>query len=175
MMEFRNPVFNALGTIDCEVNHPVYGWIPFTAGPDDPASEDIYEAAAVTAGPYVPPPPAALTAVDVDAERDRRILSGASFTVTGYANPIRLAGDPVTRANLADVAVMAQVQIAAGNGTATLVWRDEDNTDHTLTFVQVLELFGLGFAFFNAVWTAAWPLKDADPIPADYTDDSYWP
>lgn len=35
-MEYRNPKFNMFGTIDCEVKHPAYGWIPFTASPDDP-------------------------------------------------------------------------------------------------------------------------------------------
>lgn len=34
-MEYRNPNRNDDGTINCEINHPVYGWIPFTASPDD--------------------------------------------------------------------------------------------------------------------------------------------
>lgn len=34
-MEYRNPVFNSDGGIDCEINHPTYGWIPFTASPTD--------------------------------------------------------------------------------------------------------------------------------------------
>ena len=36
MIEYRNPVYNANGTIDVEINHPDFGWIPFTASPDDP-------------------------------------------------------------------------------------------------------------------------------------------
>ena len=35
-MEYRNAVLNDNGTIDCEINHPDLGWIPFTADPDDP-------------------------------------------------------------------------------------------------------------------------------------------
>ena len=38
-MEIRNAIYNAFGTIDCEINHPKLGWIPFTASPDD--SEEI--------------------------------------------------------------------------------------------------------------------------------------
>ena len=38
MMEFRNAVKTADGRVDCEINHPVYGWIPFTADPNDPES-----------------------------------------------------------------------------------------------------------------------------------------
>jgi len=36
-MEFRNPKFiNAQNTqIDCEINHPNFGWIPFTCDPND--------------------------------------------------------------------------------------------------------------------------------------------
>lgn len=34
-MYVRNAVFNSSGTIDCEIEHPVYGWLPFTASPDD--------------------------------------------------------------------------------------------------------------------------------------------
>ncbi len=36
-MEFRNPKFiNAQNTqIDCEINHPKFGWIPFTCDPND--------------------------------------------------------------------------------------------------------------------------------------------
>ena len=37
--EWRNPVFNHAGTIDCEINHAVYGWIPFTASPNDVLEE----------------------------------------------------------------------------------------------------------------------------------------
>lgn len=57
-MEFRNPTYNHLGTIDCEINHPTLGWIPFTADPDDPEQlgRDIFEDA-FTANPaaYVAP------------------------------------------------------------------------------------------------------------------------
>lgn len=35
-MEFRNPKYNNLGTVDLELEHPVFGWVPFTASPDDP-------------------------------------------------------------------------------------------------------------------------------------------
>lgn len=34
-MEWRNAKYDAAGTITCEINHPLFGWIPFTANPDD--------------------------------------------------------------------------------------------------------------------------------------------
>lgn len=60
---FRNPAFNHLGTIDVEVEHSAYGWMPYTASADDISEEgrELYQAI-VTAGgiaPYVPPEPRA--------------------------------------------------------------------------------------------------------------------
>jgi hypothetical protein len=34
-MKMRNITWNDVGTIDCEIEHPVHGWIPFTADPND--------------------------------------------------------------------------------------------------------------------------------------------
>ena len=41
-MNSRNPKHNAVGTIDLEIEHPVYGWIPFTASPDDAEGAELY-------------------------------------------------------------------------------------------------------------------------------------
>ena len=56
-MEFRNAQHNAFGTIDCEINHPVYGWIPFTADPNDiePLGNEVFNAAKYIATAYVEP------------------------------------------------------------------------------------------------------------------------
>ncbi|WP_170940341.1 hypothetical protein [Bordetella genomosp. 7] len=35
-MKYRSPRYNAVGSIDIELYHPEFGWIPFTASPDDP-------------------------------------------------------------------------------------------------------------------------------------------
>ncbi|AWB48881.1 hypothetical protein HYN69_10540 [Gemmobacter aquarius] len=46
-MEIRNPKFNRFGSIDCEILHPEFGWIPFTASETDveKAGQDIYRSA----------------------------------------------------------------------------------------------------------------------------------
>lgn len=60
-MNVRNPKYNAVGTIDCEIEHPVYGWIPFTASPDDTEEQgkEIYEKALLetygAVAEYTPP------------------------------------------------------------------------------------------------------------------------
>ena len=58
--ELRNPRFSLAdhSIIDCEYNHPDYGWIPFTASPNDPVEHGrtIYQLA-LAMGPadYVAP------------------------------------------------------------------------------------------------------------------------
>lgn len=44
-MEYRNAIHNHFGGVDMEINHPQYGWIPFTASPEDiePLSKELYE------------------------------------------------------------------------------------------------------------------------------------
>lgn len=56
-MEYRNPQFNHLGTIDVEINHPAFGWIPFTASPDDPEEHGrlMFEQLASIAAPFEKP------------------------------------------------------------------------------------------------------------------------
>ena len=54
-MNFRNAKYNAFGTIDCEIEHPVHGWIPFTADPNDvePLGAEVFNAAKDSASAYV--------------------------------------------------------------------------------------------------------------------------
>ncbi|RWK26834.1 DUF4376 domain-containing protein [Mesorhizobium sp.] len=53
-MDYRNPVYNQFGAIDLEIEHPAFGWIPFTASPDDPEElgRAMFAEAAGTATAY---------------------------------------------------------------------------------------------------------------------------
>ena len=57
-LEYRSPKFNSMGSIDCEINHSKYGWVPFTASPEDPEEHGrlLYDAilAAGNIEPYQP-------------------------------------------------------------------------------------------------------------------------
>ena len=61
------------GYIDCEINHPQYGWIPTTLSRDE--SPDFFDHVVKTAKPgaYTPPPPPITTDAEIDAEIVRRI------------------------------------------------------------------------------------------------------
>jgi len=118
-MEIRNPVYNAFGTIDCEINHPVYGWIPFTASPDD--RPDIFEAAlAMGPAPYVaPPPPPPPT---IEEQRASMICSPAQM---------RLA--------LHRMGLLAQVQaIADSDPEASIVWEYATQIIRTSPLIEAL-------------------------------------
>jgi len=85
-MNTRNAVHNDDGTIDCEIEHPNHGWIPFTASADDveQLGKDIYAALSVSQGvsPYVPPTPAVKMARTLLMVRDRRdsLLAACDWT-----------------------------------------------------------------------------------------------
>ena len=59
-MEWRNPKFNVFGTVDVEINHPAYGWVWFTASPDDTeVGMRMLHDEVIAVGniaPYEPPP-----------------------------------------------------------------------------------------------------------------------
>lgn len=76
-MDIRNPVFTADNRIDCEINHPTYGWIPFTADPNDVEQHgrEIYdEALAMSPAPYVAPAPYVPTRAEQEARRQEAYM-----------------------------------------------------------------------------------------------------
>lgn len=100
MMEIRNPQYTATGAIDCEVKHPVLGWMPFTATADDVEAhgQEIF-ALAEAMGPaaYDPPeptPPAiedyrAAVQSHLDAAAQSRLYTDGNSlaTYTASTNP----------------------------------------------------------------------------------------
>lgn len=60
IMNKRNPIWaNASQTmIDCEIEHPTYGWVPFTASPDDVEEQGraiFAELSVISVAAYAPP------------------------------------------------------------------------------------------------------------------------
>lgn len=53
----RNARFTEDGRIDCEIKHPIWGWIPFTADPADihEHGRAIFATLKNSAVPYAPP------------------------------------------------------------------------------------------------------------------------
>ena len=84
-MDYRNPIFTENGWIDCEIEHPQYGWIPFTCDPDEAHPQfdtrALFDAMKGEAAPYVPPPAPSddEIAAQVRAERNR-LLAASDWT-----------------------------------------------------------------------------------------------
>jgi len=86
--EWSNPAYNHAGTIDCTINHPVHGLIPFTASPTDAVEEGVLtyndiiaSGAPITA--YVPPTTAQIrAAMDPLTQRQMRLALLAAGTDT---------------------------------------------------------------------------------------------
>ena len=118
------------------------------------------------------------TADEVNAERDRRIANGFVFLGKSYAM------DDVSKVRIAGAATLAGFAIGAGavagnyrwhGGTDDFVWIADDNT---LTRMDAQTCFGFGQA--AAAWEtkcifACRGIKESNPVPADYTNDMYWP
>lgn len=91
MYEIRNARATATDAIDVEWNHPQYGWIPFTASPDDAyehGREIHAQALQGEVAPYVPPEPT--IPQEVTAFQARAALAGAGLleVVVGYMDSL---------------------------------------------------------------------------------------
>ena len=77
-MEYRNARYVTEEWIDCEINHPEFGWIPYTLDPADTdmtIDNNVLLAAMASAGDvaaYVPPTQAELDEAAAQAVREER-------------------------------------------------------------------------------------------------------
>ncbi|MFB9867922.1 DUF4376 domain-containing protein [Vreelandella sulfidaeris] len=122
-MNIKNPVFNAFGGINAEIEHSKLGWIPCTLHPDDAETAELYAKAEPDAAPAPAPvladvktaKRAALEAARKDAERE-------GVTVEG----IRYAGDPSNRQALSEALDLAAIT----DQTHFSSWKDSDGQFH---------------------------------------------
>ena len=120
---------------------------------------------------------AAPTRNSLFAEREARILAGADITVPGYSSTIAAQMRPRTddASNLLGQVMHAQILVASGDTTTTLVWRDGANVGHNLTGAQMIAFGLLVAAWKESIYASSWVIAALDPIPADYAADSRWP
>ncbi|MBP0440695.1 DUF4376 domain-containing protein [Tianweitania sediminis] len=118
------------------------------------------------------------TITDVDLERDRRISAG--FTFNGKLFQARPEDQKrISGAGTLALGAMMNGALAGDlrwhGGSADFCWIAADNSTVTMD-AQTVFAFGQAAANWESDHVfAARALKDADPIPADYTDDAYWP
>ncbi|TCT29747.1 DUF4376 domain-containing protein [Martelella mediterranea] len=114
----------------------------------------------------------------VDAERDRRIADGFLFAGVKYQSR------PGDIDKISRWAASARSAIEAGTVAGDYRWHGQnydfawiaaDNTTHKLDAQAMVALGEAVLAHEQAHIMAARTIKDMDPIPADYANDSYWP
>ncbi len=130
-------------------------------------------------GNTIPTYAAALpTPSDLNAERDRRIAAG--FVYGGNVFDF----DDRAKANISGAAQLAFMAIVAGaqpedlfwnGGLSPFTWIAQDNSLVTMDAQTVVEFGRTAAEHEQAHIFAARALKDMEPIPDDFTDDSYWP
>lgn len=118
------------------------------------------------------------TALEVDKERDRRIDSGLQF------QGVTFQSRATDRENIAGAAQLGFMAVVAGAQSGDLRWSNADAdftwiaTDNTLVPMDAQTVVAFGKAAAErkqALIFAARQLKDMESIPADYTDDKWWP
>ena len=96
-INIRNPKFLADGRIDCEIEHPVFGWVPFTANANDSAEHGraIHAAAVLMVpAPYVPQPPAPPAVPQVVTMRQARLALLAAGLLPQVDDAINALTEP---------------------------------------------------------------------------------
>ena len=91
-MNYRNAKHISEGRIDCEIEHPVHGWIPYTLDPADTDTtvdnDELLLAIGADAVAYVPPTQEELDvalATSIRAERNGILLEVDAYV----SNPLR--------------------------------------------------------------------------------------
>ena len=104
-MDIRNPIFTADGRIDCEIEHPAHGWIPFTADQNDieQHGRDIY-AAALDIGPaeYVAPAVQETDYAAITRSKRNALLAASDWTQVADA-PVDQTAWAAYRQELRDI------------------------------------------------------------------------
>jgi hypothetical protein len=171
---------NAEGTqIDIDVFFPHLGLtVPYTAAQSDPGyphSEEIFErAAAGEFGPITPYVPPAPTAVDIIAERDRRLALGFDYDFGDARGVHRIGTTPADMTGWDEVTKGAQAALSLGQPTFA-IQLVTDTGPVTVTALEWQAVLAAATAHRQPIWAASFALQAMNPIPADYADDARWP
>ena len=131
-MNYRNAKRLANGWIDCDIEHPDHGWIPFTCDPNDTGAQfdvaALYAAMEVdpATAPYAPPTEAEILATASTEARALRAGLLAQYVDAFVMNPLRWA----------DLTVDQQAEIATYR-RALLDITDQSGFPTSITWPEV--------------------------------------
>lgn len=125
---------------------------------------------------------AAINDALVTAERDRRIAAGFKFTIGDAIYAIQSRS--TDRENILGATAAAFRAVISGKAAGDyqwdgsgedFAWITADNQSVKMDAPTVVALGDTAIATKQALIYKARALKDLSPLPADYTDDKYWP
>ena len=114
----------------------------------------------------------------VNAERDRRMTAAFAFAGKRYDCDARSLQRITGAAALARFAVVAGAEaddLRWHGGAVDFTWIAADNSLTTMDAQTCLAFGNAAATNQSAHIFAGHAIKAVDPIPADYTDDKYWP
>lgn len=141
MIDIRNARYNGVGSIDCEIDHPEFGWIPFTASPEDceEFGRDVYAhilSSGLEVGEYVSVPPEPEPIPQKVTRRQGRL----ALLETGYLDQVETMisaiADPVER-RAAEIEYEADTW-ERSNAFLQQMWSDLGGTSEALDDLFVL-------------------------------------
>lgn len=122
-MEWRNAKLTQDGSINVEVLHPIYGWIPFTARADDPEAHGRALFAEVAASGQVAPADEP-TQTPLEAWREQAYLTRMQFCLALKALGVLTAAEAVAAAK-GDLPAIFAATLAASDidpDDAAIIW-----------------------------------------------------
>ncbi|QEM80210.1 DUF4376 domain-containing protein [Halomonas binhaiensis] len=166
-MEYRNPRYNESGTIDCEIHHPSFGWIPFTASPND-AHEHcvaIYQAIIDSDNPIAPHEEPFDDVVkakyrEIETKLAEALAEGMPYTMPDGTEDI-VQTRPEDEGNLLGLAIEARDLKAVGDLSHAFMLRAKSNRLYELTPDEMIDLTDTAKQFKQDLLERSWHLKDA--------------
>lgn len=124
-----------------------------------------------------PLPPETLRARAVSAvvaERARRMALGFDYDFGDARGVVRIGTDAADLAGWSEVTTLSNALIALGQGGAEIEIYP-DAVPVTVTALEWQSILVASGQFRQPIWLASFVLQSMDPIPADVTNDAYWP
>lgn len=110
----------------------------------------------------------------VNAERDRRIAAGYTLNLPGKT--IAIGGSDMDQRNIQALGLAAFMRVSTGQGATITQFRDNADVIHDLDQNEVLTLYTYAVGYVEALFHAAWVLKDDPNGPnEDFQNDANWP
>jgi hypothetical protein len=142
----RKAKHNGLGGIDCELLHPKWGWMPYTASPEDDLSREAYDRLINGSAGEVAPadPPTQEQTTEEWKEERARLVADITVVVDGKA----FDGDEKSQDRMARAVTVLQTMPKG----ATADWTLADNTVAPVTLPVLTAALASSMQRMSELW-----------------------